>query len=50
MEVLVDRYLRATPADELLHFLRAYFRDLTARHGTVVGIRLPIPRLIPVNE
>lgn len=50
MENLVDRYLAAGPPDELFDFLRASFRDLAARHGGIVGIRVPIPKLLPLSK
>ena len=48
MEVLVDRYLRARPPQQVFEFLRADFRELHARFGGVVGVRVPIPKLIPL--
>jgi hypothetical protein len=50
MDVLVDRYLAAEPPDELHRFLRSNFRDLALRHGSVVGIRVPIPKLLPLSK
>ena len=50
MEGLVDRYLAAAPPPELFDFLKASFRDLTARHGGIVGIRVPIPKLLPLSK
>jgi len=49
-ETLVDDYLRLKPPAELLRFLRCDFRTLARRHGSVVGIRLPVPKLIPLGE
>ena len=50
MDNLVDRYLAAGPPAELFDFLRGSFRDLTARHGSIVGIRAPIPKLLPLSK
>ncbi|HEY3964925.1 MAG TPA: putative metallopeptidase [Planctomycetaceae bacterium] len=50
MDALVDRYLDSGPPDELFQFLRASFRELTLRHGSVVGIRVPIPKLLPLSK
>ncbi len=48
MEKLADAYLARRPPRELYGFLRASFETLQRRHGAVVGLRLPIPRLIPL--
>src|SRR5260370_22432592 len=50
MDTLVDRYLATRPPEELFCFLLDSFRDLTARHGSVVGIRVPIPKLLPRSK
>lgn len=50
MESLVDQYLAARPPESLYGFLRAGFRELAARHGSVVGIRVPIPKLLPLKK
>ncbi len=34
------------PAAKLLRFLKDDFRTLKERHGQVVGLQVPIPRLI----
>lgn len=48
MGLLVDKYLSLRPPKELFEFLGSRFRTLHARHGGVVGLQLPIPKLIPV--
>jgi predicted metallopeptidase len=48
MESLVDQYLASNPPESLYWFLSASFRELAARHGSVVGIRVPIPKLLPL--
>lgn len=45
---LVDRYLRLKPPARLYEFLHGSYRDLVARHGNVVGVRMPIPKLLPL--
>jgi hypothetical protein len=50
MESLVDQYLASNPPEAVYRFLRVSFRDLTARHGSVVGIRVPIPKLLPLPK
>jgi hypothetical protein len=46
MDVLVEQYLGRMPPPELVEFLKSDFRGLCARHGAVVGKRLPTPKLI----
>lgn len=48
MEVFVDRYLSLDPPQEAYGFLKQKFRELQRRHGGVVGLKLPIPKLIPL--
>jgi len=50
MWVLVDKYLALNPPAELYRFLRNRFHQLEKKHGGVVGLQVPIPRLIPVPE
>ena len=50
MDDLVDQYLAADPPEALHRFLQVGFRELTARHGSVVGIRVPIPKLLPLSK
>lgn len=47
---LARRYLHGRPERELYRFLEFNFRDLQKRHGAVVGLQIPIPKLIPVSE
>ena len=42
----VDRYLATNPPEELHGFLRETFRELAARHGRVIGAKIPAPKLI----
>jgi len=50
MEVLVDQYLRKRPPKSTINFLSQTFDDLRRQYGGVVGLRVPIPKLIPVDE
>ena len=50
MEVFVDRYLSLNPHPELYAFLKNRFRTLYTRHGGVVGLQVPVPKLIPLDE
>ena len=50
MATLADRYLEAGPPGWVDRFLNSRFADLQARHGAVVGLKLPIPKLIPVGR
>jgi hypothetical protein len=46
MDSLVEEYLHRSPPAELIEFLKSDFRGLCARHGAVLGKRLPTPKLI----
>ena len=50
MGQLVDRYLSTRPPTDLFAFLRLDFRSLLLKHGGVVGLRVPIPKLIPLSK
>ena len=50
MERYVDIYLGLRPPRELYAFLEITFDELQARHGGVVGLRVPIPKLIPLSK
>lgn len=45
---LADRWLALHPHESLYSFLHDDFRQLAARHGKIVGIRLRRPRLLPL--
>jgi predicted metallopeptidase len=47
---LVDRWRSLGPPDAIFDFLRLNFRELTARHGRVVGRRVPTPKLMLVDH
>jgi predicted metallopeptidase len=50
MERLAEKYLRLRPPPSLYDFLKLDFRTLHSRHGGVVGLRVPIPKLIPMSR
>lgn len=50
MEIFVQQYLRMKAPPALRGFLRYDFQGLRKARGAVVGLRLPIPRLIPVED
>lgn len=47
---LADRWLALGPPPELWTFLHEDFRQLSARHGGIVGLKIPRPRIVPVTE
>ena len=50
MDRLVDKYLATNPNPANYAFLEPPYRDLVARHGRVVGLKMPIPKLIPLAK
>jgi predicted metallopeptidase len=48
METFVDRYLALRPPARVYGFLQKNFRRLSTEHGGVVGVKIPIPKLIEV--
>lgn len=50
MAVFAERYLKLGPPRELYEFLQLDFRTLQARYGGVVGLKVPIPKLIPLPK
>lgn len=50
MEVFAREYLRQGAPEERLRFLQLDFHQLQAQCGAVVGLRIAIPRLIPVER
>lgn len=46
---LADRWLALSPPEELWGFLHDDFRQLAARHGGIVGLRIRRPRILPVQ-
>jgi len=50
MDQFAREYLMMNPPQELYSFLKHDFRTLSQMHGGVVGLQVPIPKLIPVTE
>lgn len=50
MEQFAQQYLAMNPPSELYDFLKFKFRTLHRRHGGVMGLQVPIPKLIPVDD
>ncbi|WP_417848128.1 hypothetical protein [Thalassoglobus sp.] len=50
MEVFAREYLSMNPPEELYSFLRRDFQDLKQKHGGVIGLQVPIPKLIPIDD
>ncbi len=49
-EDFAERYLSLEPPKELYQFLRHRFRTLHAKHGGVVGLQVPIPKVVPLES
>lgn len=45
----VDEYLATSPDRDLLEFLRPRFSTLARRHDGIVGLQVPIPKLVPCD-
>jgi hypothetical protein len=50
MDDLVERWLAVGPRDERHDFLRCNFHELVARYGRVEGLRVRMPRLLPLAK
>jgi len=50
VEILMNRYLAAKPPESICGFLRLNFRELTSRFGTVIGEKIPAPKLFRVAQ
>jgi predicted metallopeptidase len=50
MAAFANDYLRMQPPEHLWKFLTFDFQQLKHRYGDVVGIKIAIPRLVPVEE
>lgn len=46
---LVARYLNAGPPAALYGFLECSFQELVRRHGSVYGVKVPAPKLLPLE-
>lgn len=50
MERFVEQYLAQRPPAALLEFLNHDFQTLQRRFGAIVGMKIPIPKLLPVDQ
>ena len=50
MAVFADQYLKMQVSEDLVRFLRFDFAGLQQLCGHVVGLRIAIPRLIPMDR
>ncbi len=50
MAILVKEYLASHPDPEIFSFLRSGYRELWERHGGIVGVVVPRPKLLPVGQ
>lgn len=50
MEEYADAYLRKRPSRRKLAFLNETFESLRRQHGEVVGLQIPIPKLLPISK
>ena len=48
-ERLAQAWLAQRPPESLYAFLQLRFQELQQRHGTVVGQRVPVPKLVPLD-
>jgi predicted metallopeptidase len=49
MQQLARHYLDTKPDPEIFNFLRFNFHQLQERHGLILGIAVPRPKIIPVE-
>jgi len=50
MEQYVDQYLATQPPAQLFQFLRSKFKTLQSRHQQIMGLQVPIPKLLPIDD
>ncbi|MEM1063205.1 MAG: hypothetical protein AAGJ97_12840 [Planctomycetota bacterium] len=50
MAVYADAYMRDRPPAAVVDFLRHDFAGLRRTAGTIVGLQLPIPKLVPLDD
>ncbi|WP_437225792.1 hypothetical protein SH661x_004239 [Planctomicrobium sp. SH661] len=50
MEVYAREYLSSDPPEELYAFLKMDFKTILKKHGGVIGLQVPIPKLIPIDH
>jgi hypothetical protein len=50
MELYAKEYLAMNPPRELYSFLEMDFKTILQKHGGVIGLQVPIPKLIPLDQ
>ena len=50
MAELAAKWLLRHPPQEMLGFLRLSYRQLARRTGHVYGVKIPAPKLVPLDE
>ncbi len=50
MEKHARRYLAARPPRQVWGFLEKSFHDLERDHGRILGVKVPIPKLVPMTH
>lgn len=50
VEQMVKTYLKLSPPRELYSFLESDFLQLQTKFGGVVGLKVPIPKLVPLSR
>jgi len=49
MDVLAEQWLAAGPPPDLFELLKHSFSQLSRRHGSVYGLRVSVPKLLPIE-
>lgn len=49
VEALTEGWLRRGPPPALYEFLHHDFRAVAARYGAIYGVKIPVPKLIPLD-
>jgi predicted metallopeptidase len=47
---LVDHWLKQNPPENIWDFLRLTYNDIIKNHGSIIGTRIPFPKIIPLNK
>lgn len=50
MDVYAREYLAMSPPRDLYSFLEMDFKTILKKHGGVIGLQVPIPKLIPLDQ
>jgi predicted metallopeptidase len=49
VSLMVDEWLEQSPPESVYDFLQSNFRELDARHGCIIGSKLPAPKMFRVD-